>query len=281
MEQSQQRLQAVQGRAAELQTLEKQREKIEQERLRLENRLAKNTLRAPAAGTVLTGQLEQRVGDRLQAGETVLEVAQTEGWQARIMVKETDLPKIEIGQPARLYVNAFPSMEYKVFEGTVEEIVAAPEPLVAVVTRVAQAALRVSGLWFTLRTRAVESIADEVADYLTERELPFVRSEKLAGRSGRGWTVDFHVRTHERSSLVYVLSSANRSAANRMTEHVLAAWHDLYHFAAGPEALNFVSLFDDATDVWTRENFLLMEPLSTVSHWSRPDEFERILLQTA
>ena len=42
------------------------------------------------------------------------------------MVKETDLPKIEIGQLARLYVNAFPSMEYKVFEGTVEEIAAAP-----------------------------------------------------------------------------------------------------------------------------------------------------------
>ena len=65
LEQSQQRLQAVQGRAAELHTLEKQREKIEQEYQRLENRLAKNTLRAPAAGTVLTGQLEQRVGGEI------------------------------------------------------------------------------------------------------------------------------------------------------------------------------------------------------------------------
>ena len=93
--------------------------------------------------------------------------------------------------------------------------------------------------------------------------------------------MDFHVRTHERSSLVYVLSTANRSAANRVTEHVLAAWLDLHHLAAGPEALNFVSLFDDASDVWTNENFLLMEPLSMVSHWSRPDEFERILVQSA
>lgn len=126
LEQSQQRLQAVEGRAAELHTLKKKREKIEQERLRLENQLAKNTLRAPAAGIVLTGQLEQRVGDRLQSGETVLEVAGNEEWQARIMVKEIDLPKIEIGQPARLYVDAFPHMEYKVFEGTVEEMSAAP-----------------------------------------------------------------------------------------------------------------------------------------------------------
>lgn len=126
LDESQQRLQAVEGRTAELQTLKKQREKIEQERLRLENRLAKTTIHAPAAGTVLTGRLEQRVGDRLQEGETVLEVAQTDEWQARIMVKETDLPKIEIGQLARLYVNAFPHMEYKVFEGTVEEVSATP-----------------------------------------------------------------------------------------------------------------------------------------------------------
>ncbi len=126
LERTQQRLQAVEGRTAELQTLEKQREKMEQERQRLENRLAKNTIRAPTAGTVMTVQLEQRVGDRLQSGETVLEVAQTDEWQARIMIKEIDLPKIEIGQPARLYVDAFPHMEYKVFGGVVEEMSATP-----------------------------------------------------------------------------------------------------------------------------------------------------------
>ena len=61
-------------------------------------------------------------GDRLRERETVLEVAQTDAWQARIMVKGIGLPKVEIGQPARLYVNAFPHTEYKVFEGTVEEV---------------------------------------------------------------------------------------------------------------------------------------------------------------
>ena len=144
--------------------------------------------------------------------------------------------------------------------------------LAEVVTRVAQAALRVSDLWFTFRTRAVEAITDEVADYLIQHELPFDRSKRLLGRSGRGWTVDFHVRT-QRSSLVYVLSTGNRSAARRITKHVLAAWHDLNHLTTGPEALNFVSLFDDTADVWEDEDFRLVEPMSTVSHWSRPDEF--------
>ena len=43
-----------------------------------------------------------------------------------------------------------------------------------------------------IRTQAVESITDEVADFLTEREFGFERAEKLTGRSGRGWTIDVH-----------------------------------------------------------------------------------------
>ena len=155
------------------------------------------------------------------------------------------------------------------------------DDLAQVVTRVAQAALRVSDLWFTLRTQAVASITDEVADFLTERRLGFDRAEKLVGRSGRGWTVDFHVRTVRRSSLVQVLSTGNRAAAHRVSEHVLAAWHDLNHLVAGPEALTFVSLFDDTADVWSDEDFRLVECLSTVSRWSRPDEFEAVLSQAA
>ena len=40
-------------------------------------------------------------------------------------------------------------------------------------TRVAQAALRVSDLWFTFRTRSVQSATDEVADVLAENRAPF------------------------------------------------------------------------------------------------------------
>ena len=49
-----------------------------------------------------------------------------------------------------------------------------------VVPRVAQAAVRVSDLWFTFKTRRVESITDEVADCLADKKLPFTRVEKLA-----------------------------------------------------------------------------------------------------
>lgn len=149
--------------------------------------------------------------------------------------------------------------------------------LSAVVLRVAQAALRISDLWFTFRTRSVESVADEVADFLLERKLHFQRGEKLVGRSGKTWTPDFHVRSIQRSSLVYVLSTGSRSAARSVVNHVHTAFFDLNQLVAGPEALHFVSLFDDTADIWEDEDFRLAEQLSTVARWSRPDEFVDLL----
>jgi hypothetical protein len=155
------------------------------------------------------------------------------------------------------------------------------DSLPEVITRVAQAALRVSDLWFTFKTRTVESITDEIADFLVDKRMPFERYEKLAGRSGRLWPIDFHVRSAMRSSLVCVLKTANRSSARPIVEHAVAAWHDLNYLAAGPEALSFISLFDDTYDVWNNEDFKLIESLSTITRWSRPDEFFNILSEAA
>lgn len=123
--------------------------------------------------------------------------------------------------------------------------------LTTLVGHLREAALRVSDPWFTFRTQAIESITDEVAGFLTERRI------------------------------VQVLSTGNRAAARGVAERVLAAWHDLNHLASGPEALTFVSLFDDTADVWAEEDFRLIEPLSTVSRWSRPDEFVTVLSEAA
>jgi|DewCreStandDraft_4_1066084.scaffolds.fasta_scaffold06592_7 hypothetical protein len=151
------------------------------------------------------------------------------------------------------------------------------EELHHAVLQVAQAALRVSDLWFTMRTRAVESVADEVADWLEERRIPFERNVSLAGRSGRSWTIDFQTRLPERTSLVFVLATGSSSAARRVTEHVVASLYDLNHLRVVQRDLAFVSLFDDTEDVWKEEDFRLVEDLSIPARWSRPDEFERIL----
>ena len=153
----------------------------------------------------------------------------------------------------------------------------AGDDLACVVTRLAQAVLRTSDIWFTFRTRSVESVADEVQSFFKERCISFERAEKLVGRSGKLWTVDFHTRTPTRSCLVDVLGTGSRSAARGVVEHVVTTWYDLNHLKVGPEALTFVSLFDDTVDVWSPEDFRLVEDLSIVARWSDPQTFEGLL----
>ena len=151
------------------------------------------------------------------------------------------------------------------------------DSLAGAVLLIAQAALRVSDLWFTLRTRAVETLADEVGDWLAEREVPFERSVREQGRSGQIWSVDYRTRTSERTALVFLLTTGSRAASRRIAEHVLAGCVDLSHLKTNQQGLVFISLFDDASDVWHEEDFNLVEQQSEVARWSRPDEFEQIL----
>ncbi len=147
------------------------------------------------------------------------------------------------------------------------------EDIAQAIIRLSQAALRVSDIWFTFRNRASESATDEVEDLLQDRQIPYQRSPRVAGRSGRVWRPDFHTRLPERSTLVTVLSTGSRSAAREQAALASATWHDLSYLTLGPEALKFISLFDDTLDVWTEEDFRLVEDISEVSYWSHPDEF--------
>jgi hypothetical protein len=149
--------------------------------------------------------------------------------------------------------------------------------LAMVVMRLSQAALRTADIWFTFRTRAAESATDEVAEYLAEKNIPHERNVTLAGRSGKTWPIDFYTRTAKRSALVHVLSTGSRGATRRLTDHVVAAWHDLSQLKVGPEALHFVSLFDDTSDVWSAEDFRQLEDLSDIARWSEPDELAQLL----
>ena len=145
------------------------------------------------------------------------------------------------------------------------------------VLRVAQAVVRVSDLWFTLRSQSSQTTADEVDEWLREKQIPFKRTVQKQGRSTRNWTVDFETHANERTSLVFLLSTGTRGAVRRLAEHVLAGCVDLNHLRANQPGLAFVSLFDDTEDVWRPEDFSLVDAYSEIARWSRPDEFESLL----
>jgi len=56
------------------------------------------------------------------------------------------------------------------FKGMLVLRVKAGETMGKAVTRLAQGALRVADVWFTMRTRSVESVSDEVEDFLKEKQ---------------------------------------------------------------------------------------------------------------
>ena len=145
------------------------------------------------------------------------------------------------------------------------------------VLRVAQAVVRVSDLWFTLRSQSLQTTADEVDEWLREKQIPHDRDVQRQGRSTRPWTVNFETHANNRTSFVFLLSTGTRGAVRRLTEHVLAGCVDLNHLKTTQQGLSFVSLFDDTEDVWRPEDFSLVEPHSEIARWANPDELERIL----
>lgn len=145
------------------------------------------------------------------------------------------------------------------------------------VTRIAQAAVRVSDLWFTLRSQSLQATEDEVDEWLREKQIPFQRQVTKTGRSGRDWTVNFETQSPNRTSLIFLLSTGSRGAARRVTEHVLAGCVDLSHLKAGQPDQAFISLFDDTVDVWRPEDYQLVEDHCEIARWSAPDELERML----
>ena len=207
----------------------------------------------------------------------VTDLAETTGWLRMQSQSERRSPK-----QTQFILDASETLEVEFRRGMLQARCKPGDNLADAVTRVSQAALRVSDLWFTLRNRGgAESVTGDVAEYLTHRNFEYDRSKKMVGRSTREWSVDFHVRTPKLGSLVYVLTTGNRSAARGITARAVATWYDLSHRATGSEGLQFISLFDDNANVWDDADFRLAEELSTVAFWSKPDEFADILHKAA
>lgn len=157
-------------------------------------------------------------------------------------------------------------------DGQVSVPVPQPEMMAEAITRLAQAAIRITDVSFTFRARQFESFADEVEEFLIERSIPLERSYKIQGESQRLWTIDFRTMRPNKASLIHTLSTGSRGQAKRLTEYVVTAFYDLRHLRTETPPVNFISLVDDTIDVWEPEDFKLLESLSLVANWSRQDE---------
>lgn len=152
------------------------------------------------------------------------------------------------------------------------------ESLAYALTRLAQAALQVADLWFTSKTNAFASIKEEVEDFLIELNVPYDRNYRLPGSSGRFWNIDFYTRQPQQTSLIYVLSTGSRASARNLTQKTFTAWYDLRGLKTTLTSVNFISLIDDAADVWSSDSLSLLEEFSDVIYWSQTDALREELV---
>ena len=206
------------------------------------------------------------------SGYTITDFGDAFGWLGHQSISEQRSPKQQM-----LIEDVCQTLRIGTSNGQLVLPSVTGEALGEAVLRVAQAVVRVSDLWFTLRSHSFGNTADEVDEWLREKKIPFERQVRKQGRSTQNWTLDFETYLDSRRSLVFLLTTGSRGTVRRLTEHVLAGCVDLSHLKVNEPNLAFVSLFDDTEDVWRPEDFSLLEEHSAIARWSHPDEFESLL----
>jgi hypothetical protein len=110
------------------------RQKVDAEVARLdaqirsaEVRLGRLEMRAPAAGVVLTEQIERLPGAAVRQGDQLLEVADLADWRVTLTVRERDVHKIRVGDSVKVEVQAFGAKDRDLLRGEVTYV--SPEPL--------------------------------------------------------------------------------------------------------------------------------------------------------
>ncbi|HIG17022.1 MAG TPA: HlyD family efflux transporter periplasmic adaptor subunit, partial [Candidatus Handelsmanbacteria bacterium] len=119
---TQRQLEANDARLGDLPLEQQSWLRLNSERSSLWAQLESTVIRAPVDGVVLTGDLDLRIGDRIQVGEALMELAEDNAWSARVLIQQIDRPRVKTGQRTRVFIAAYPHLEYGVFEGKVTEI---------------------------------------------------------------------------------------------------------------------------------------------------------------
>jgi multidrug resistance efflux pump len=89
--------------------------------------LAKATITTPISGTVLTPNTDRMVGSKATAGQPIIRIADLSQLKFVVRVSEHDIPKVHIGQEAKVYANAFPHRQYGIVHGKVTKVFSTPE----------------------------------------------------------------------------------------------------------------------------------------------------------
>jgi hypothetical protein len=74
--------------------------------------IARSVLKAPFDGTVVSGDLSQRIGGAVTKGDILFNVAPREGYRVDLHVKESRIASLKVGERGVLHLSALPSQPF-------------------------------------------------------------------------------------------------------------------------------------------------------------------------
>ena len=111
---------------AELQILEIQRDRAYKAMTSAEDNAARMVVRSPIQGMVVlrmvwrpAQQVEIQEGEEARPGMPILQVVDPEAMLVRVKVNQADMHLLQVGQPARISLDAYPDLQ---FQGRVEQV---------------------------------------------------------------------------------------------------------------------------------------------------------------
>jgi hypothetical protein len=150
---------------------------------------------------------------------------------------------------------------------------AMPRDLAWAITRLGQAAIQLADLAYTMRLGTLATFREEVEEFWIAANIPYEANYRVVGGSGEVHTVDFYL-PQRRPVLAETLSSATSSYASILTSKVVRVWHDILRVDG---RYQYLSILDDASDVWRPEWIDQIAQLSAVVVWSERDRIRDLL----
>ncbi len=111
---------------AELRILEIQRDRAQRAMQSAEDNAARMVVKSPIPGVVVlrmiwrgNGQVEIQEGEEARPGMPIMQVVDPAAMQVRVKVNQADVHGLQVGQPARISLDAYPDLH---FQGRVEQV---------------------------------------------------------------------------------------------------------------------------------------------------------------
>jgi HlyD family secretion protein len=110
-------------RTEEIEIAEASLSKTEARLAHLQELADKHVIRAPIDGVVLTPRVRDRVRQRVEVGDEIMEIADASRMEVEVLVPEREVDRIDLGQPLKIKVQALPLTPFETEVGFISPVV--------------------------------------------------------------------------------------------------------------------------------------------------------------